>query len=372
MEWTGRVAGLAAVSGLLFLSGCGIVDRVLDRGGGGGAGNVMDPAPDLSPAIADASSADPERSRDAGARAAVALPKFGSVTQSSGSDGTGVTADTASASFDGRHIRVTVDRPGGSDLTFDSATDAIGAADYTPAEGYSGRVHALADPTGTGIATALVHTRWNDADPTDYLAGGYWILIEFDIDAPELFTVGVGAFVDGPELAGAPALPALGTASYEGEATGLYAYVYGSGHAGIATGSAEIGEYSATAELNADFAASTVSGCIGCTGGMTVSAFGTTPDGEEFESEGESVPARINLGLAAFDAAGTFSSRDVEVEIDGRTVARTNGAWGGRFSTVQDAAGAPRLVGGTAGAEWGESDGSQGVFLGTYFGRTNR
>ena len=266
---------------------------------------------------------------------------------------------------------MTVDRRRGSSLTFDSATNAIDSADFDPATaGYSGRVYALVDPTDKGISTALVHTRWNDADPTDYLAGGYWIFIEADFDAPDLFTVGVGAFVDGPELSGRPTLPDLGTASYRGMATGLYAYVYGSGHARAATGSAEIGEYSATATLNADFAANTVSGCIGCTGGMTVSAIGTTAEGEEFESVYPSMPARMNLGPAAFDADGTFSNRDVGVEIDGRTIDRTSGAWGGRFSTVPDAAGAPRLVGGTAGAEWSESDGSQGVFVGTYFGTT--
>ena len=367
MDWTRWMAGLAALSGLLFLSGCGVIDNFVDDRGGGG--NVANSDPDPSPGIADASSADPERSRDAGAQAAMALPKFGSVTQSSSSDGSGVTTDTASASFDGRHIRVTVDRRRGSSLRFDSETNAIDSADFDPAtEGYSGRIYALVDPTDSGISTALVHTRWNDADPTDYLAGGYWIFIEADLGAPDLFIVGVGAFVDGPELAGTPTLPDLGTASYQGTATGLYAYVYGSGHADMATGSAEIGEFSAIASLSADFAADTVSGCIGCTGGMTVSAIGTTPEGEEFESAGEPVPARINLGPAAFDADGTFRNSDVGVEIDGRTIDRTSGAWGGRFSTVPDAAGAPRLVGGTAGAEWSESDGSRGVFVGTYFG----
>ena len=377
MDWTRWMAGLAALSGLLFLSGCGVIDNFVDDRGRdivddrGGGGQVVDSAPDPSPDLADASSADPERSRDAGAQAATALPKFGSVTQSSSSDGSGVTTDTASASFDGRHLRVTVDRRRGSSLRFDSATNAIDSADFDPATaGYSGRVYALVDPTDKGISTALVHTRWNDADPTDYLAGGYWIFIEADLGAPDLFTVGVGVFVDGPELTGTPTLPDRGTASYRGMATGLYAYVYGSGHARAATGSAEIGEYSATATLNADFAADTVSGCIGCTGGMTVSAIGTTAEGEEFESVYPSMPARMNLGPAAFDADGTFSNRDVGVEIDGRTIDRTSGAWGGRFSTVPDAAGAPRLVGGTAGAEWSESDGSQGVFVGTYFGTT--
>ena len=317
MDWTRWMAGLAALSGLLFLSGLRghrqlrrrprCRDIVDDRGGGG---QVVDSAPDPSPDLADASSADPERSRDAGAQAATALPKFGSVTQSSSSDGSGVTTDTASASFDGRHLRVTVDRRRGSSLTFDSATNAIDSADFDPATaGYSGRVYALVDPTDKGISTALVHTRWNDADPTDYLAGGYWIFIEADLGAPDLFTVGVGVFVDGPELTGTPTLPDRGTASYRGMATGLYTYVYGSGHARAATGSAEIGEYSATATLNADFAANTVSGCIGCTGGMTVSAIGTTAEGEEFESVYPSMPARMNLGPAAFDADGSIQQQ---------------------------------------------------------------
>ena len=44
----------------------------------------------------------------------------------------------------------------------------------------------------------------------DWLTGGYWMQVN-----DEMEVVGAGAFVDGPELAGSPSLPSLGTASYE-------------------------------------------------------------------------------------------------------------------------------------------------------------
>ena len=52
--------------------------------------------------------------------------------------------------------------------------------------------------------------------------------------------------------------------------------------------------------------------------------------------------------------------------MDGRTVTDTSGSWGGQFSNIQDAAGNPRLVAGTTGADWTESDGSRGAFVGAY------
>ena len=361
-------AALAALSGLLLLSGCGAIDDLTDGNGGGDVVAMPDSPPSSSSA---AFSDDPDGTRDEAAMAATALPNFGSVTQSSNSaDGT--TADSASASFDGSDIRLTVDRPGRSTLILDSRAEESEAPDFDPvAGGYARRFDALVDPpdedaaSDPGIAFVLVQTRWNDADLTDYLAWGYWVSLEFDLDAEDLSglaVAGIGTFVDGPELRGTPTLPGGGTATYEGEASGLYAYVHG----GEPAGSFEAGLFSSMARLTANFDADTIEGCIGCTGGMIVLA-GDAASEEDSAIEPETIPANIVLSPAPVGPDGTFLDDGVTVEIAGRAIEASSGAWGGRFSDIADAAGDPRLVAGTAGAEWTESDGGQGVFLGSWF-----
>ena len=363
------LAALAALAGLL-VSGCAAFDDLADGDGGGTV-----PMPESPPSVADAFSGDPDGTRDRAATAAMTLPNFGSVTQSANSVD-GETADSASASFDGSDIRVTVNRPGLGTLILDSRADESAPPELDPAaDGYAGRFDVLVDSpdediaANPGFAVAHVWTRWKDGDPTDYLAWGYWFSLEFDLDADELSglaVAGIGTFVDGPDLRGTPNLPGAGTATYEGGASGLYDYRYGDGHADSPAGSGEGGLFMAMARLTADFGAGTVGGCIGCGGGVVVLA-GDTASEEEVAIEPETIPANIALSPAPIGADGTFRDGGVTVEIDGRDIAASSGAWGGRFSTVADAAGDPRLAAGTAGAEWTESDGSRGVFLGSWF-----
>lgn len=365
MRSTRHAGVLAALGGILFLSACGQVNDLVDRGT---SGSGPDPAPR---GLADARTADPGGARAAGAEAANTLPGFGSVTQSSNSR-SGVTTDTASASLDGSRLTLAVERANGSRLTLDSAGEASETQDFDfPVDGRSGRVDLLLDfgelsLSRTAISVAAVYTSWDDDDPTSYLAGGYWMHVEGNLLDPENIAVEIGAFMDGPELSGAPVLPALGTASYRGPATGIYAYQYGSGHASRAEGSAAVGEFFGIAALDADFAARTVSGSIG---ELFVSGLGATPDGEEFEIAGESPGLRVDLGSAAFGANGTFTGSAVTVASTNanRTIDSSSGAWGGRFSNVVEA-GEPRLAGGTVGAEWEEGNGGQGVLLGAFFG----
>ena len=339
-----------------------------------GSGSGSTPAPDAGPAprgLADAQTASPEAARAKGAEAANALPRFASVTQSSNS-ASGVTTDTASAILDGSRLTLTVERDDGSSLTLDSAAETSESQDIElPVDGRSGRFYAMLDfgelsLSEISISVAAVITSWNDDDPTNYLAGGYWLHVEGELFDPEDIEVETGAFMDGPELSGTPPLPRLGTASYRGPATGIYAYEYGSGHAGRAEGSAAVGQFFGSAALTANFETDAVSGSIA---DMTVAAAGTTPDGDEFELDGEDPGLRMDLGSAGFAPDGTFSGMDVTVASTDpdRAIADSRGSWGGRFSNIADA-GVPRLVGGTAGAEWEERDGSRGVLLGAFFG----
>ncbi len=356
---------LAALASLLLLPACG--------GGDGDVGGIAPMPESPPPSTAGALSDDPGGQRAEAAMAATALPNFGSVTQSSNFTLDGavrVTADSASASFDGHDIRVTVDRPGRGTLILDSAEEESGPPDITPATGgYAQRFDTLVDPpdadmgANPGIAVGFVQTRWKDGDPGDFLTWGSWASLEFDLDAEALSglaVAGVGSFVDGPDLRGTPTLPSGGTATYEGGASGLYAH----GHDG---GPAEAGLFWAMARLTADFDAGTVAGCIGCTGGIMVLADDAASAAEEVAIGPATIPANIALSPAPIGADGTFRDDGVTVAIAGRDIADSGGAWGGRFSTVADAAGDPRLAAGTAGAEWTEADGGQGVFLGSWF-----
>lgn len=367
MHPTGRAAVLAALGGILFLAACSQMDNMVDPVSPG-------PGPDMAPrSFADAQTADPEAARAAGAEAANALPGFGSVTQSSNS-ASGVTTDTASASLEGSRLTLRVERANGRSLTLDSAGEASQSQDIDfPVEGRSGRAYALLDLgalslSRTAISVAAVYTSWDDDDPANYLAGGYWMHVEGELLDPDGIAVEIGAFMDGPELSGTPALAALGEASYRGPATGIYAYRYGSGHADRLEGSGVVGEFFGIAALDADFAAGTVSGSIE---ELTVSGLGAAPDGEAFEIAGEDPGLRVDLGSAAFGRNGTFTGRAVTVASTNpnRTIDSSGGAWGGRFSNVPETD-QPRLVGGTVGAEWEERNGGGGVVLGAFLGAT--
>ena len=353
-----RAATLAvtATLALLTLAACG---------GGGGGGTASNGGP-YSPTLTDARSANGSAARNAGAQAATNLPSFGSVTQSTNAGSVaGISGDAASTSFDGRNVRVTVQRTDGSQLAFDGATDRIGGESYPPVlPGYSYRGDALLTSTATTLSVAAVYTNWNNADPTDYLAGGYWMHLEGRTDTLEITGADIGAFVDGPELSGvAPTLPRLGTARYLGRAGGVYAYEAGR--------STEVGEFDTDAQLTANFTSNTISGCLGCVEGVTIWGVATDANGNASEFGDETAPVRLRLGETAIGPNGNFRNQNVRLEGDDRTVTHTDGSWGGQFSNIPVQTGEPRLVAGTAGAEWTEADGSVGVFVGAWFGTRN-
>ncbi|MDE0278383.1 MAG: hypothetical protein OYH76_24940 [Defluviicoccus sp.] len=361
MRITEGLATAASVSCLLLLAACG----------GGGDGSTPNTQLDRQPSpsmlsLSDARTAGQSESRSAAAAAAGNLPSFGSVTQSSNA-GTvaGTTGDSATTSFDGRNVRVTVRRADGSRLSLDPASARVAAKeDYEPiVPGYTYQGTGLLDYTDTSVSIAAIYVNWNDRDRSDYLAGGYWMHFVGSVDPLRVDGAEIGAFVDGPELSGAPNLPVRGTASYRGEAGGFYGYA--------STAGTEIGEFAADAEFSADFSSNTISGCLGCNGGATVSGVAVSSAGQAVEFADEIVPVRLRLGQAAFGSGGTFRNRDVTLERDDATVTSTTGSWGGRFSNIPDSAGDPRLAAGTAGAEWTEADGSQGAMVGAWYGIKN-
>ncbi len=308
-------------------------------------------------------SSNPDATLDAAARVAANRPRFGSVTQSSNTgDTAGVTGDSASASFDGSKVSVTVRRADGSSVAFNSASHGIDTDTLDPMlSGYSFRGDQMLTSTANSLTLAAAYTHWNNEDPNDYLAGGYWMQAKGRVDPLEITGIEIGAFVDGPELTGDPTLPVNGSATYTGRAAGSFGYRSESDDETI------IGEFYGDASLTAEFSDSpTVSGCIGCNGGLFTSGTAISESGLTSEFEDEPAQSRIRLQAAPV-TGGSFTGK---VKVESTNVTNSSGTWGGRFSTKTQA-GDPRLTAGTVGTEWTESDGSRGTAVGVWIGTRN-
>ena len=358
------IAALFAAANLLFLSACG--------GGGGGDVSPSTMNDQVQPPTVDrVQTADPGATRRAAERVANNLPAFGSVTQSSnGGSVSGITTDAASTSFDGRDVQLTVARADGSSLRLNSAANLVGSvSDASNIPGHNTiRGDVLLDYSNTRASAAAVYTSWDNDDPTDYLAGGYWIHARGDFSTETISGIEVGVFVDGPELDGAANLPVRGSAAYQGPTEGLYAQQWGTDDPGAAQGSVEIGGFAATIDLTADFGSNTISGCVGCTGMIeTNGIFVDASTGAAYERAGISESV-LRLGPASLNSDGSFRNREMSMSNPHFTVTQTTGSWGGKFSNVQDAAGDPRLVAGTYGGRAVTSGGTETVFVGAYYG----
>ena len=283
------------------------------------------------------------------------------------SGGGGEPAAARPTSFDGEVLRLAIPLADGRTERFSSLRDAWYSWPWFPfMPNHSGRRWTMGktDPDGASLAYALVS--WDNDDPTDYLSAGFWM--RFDGARTALFLDPADAeivpFIDGPELDARfpPALPAAGTASYAGPAGGVYRY--------RRPGAAPLAEeFAATMTLQADFAAGTVAGCIGCAGDIVLerehlhavlgwwrddAAPGHPPAGYE-----------IRFAPAAIGATGGFAGAAVAVTHPDRAVVRSGGSWSGRFSSRPAGPddGTPRLAAGHAGADFAEADGGEGSFV---------
>ena len=283
------------------------------------------------------------------------------------------TASGVSTSFDGTDLTVTISREDGSALTLNTGSDASETSEPvdSPIAGHSAQNWVLFEPTTDGMSIAIATVTANEDDAADYLTVGHWMHIAVDVAEFSFTGAEIGAFVDGPELMAPPAsLPAQGTASYYGPASGAYSVLHGT-DTGVTPGSTESGMFDSTIELAADFTANTISGCVGCRDGVAL--FGTLDDagtGESTEVMFEDSGYRLHLDLdpTNLGSDGTFSSQLMRLQHPDILIASTEGAWGGRFSSIADSVGDPRLVAGTFGAEATSAGGSEGAFLGSFVG----
>ena len=362
-----KIQFIAACAALIILVGCG---------GGGGESPTSTTSPDnssgSSPTMASVDTAfgsDPSSTADAAADAATARPAFGSVTQSSNVNVSGVSTDAAQVTLQGETVHIRVRRQDGSSFSLNTADHTVAESDVlvSPVTGRDWGEAILLDYDANSLTVMRGAADYDSSDLTDWMAGGYWMHVRGDWANGNITGVEIGAFVDGPEISSAASVPVSGTATYNGIASGLYASEVGTDVAGTPAGTVEIGEYSGSMQMQADFSSGRVSGSIY---NMGVDGVGVTLDGTTYSAYGSLPGVRLDLGSTPINSNGTFTGTDVTLTYPGLTIVSSEGSWGGRFSTIDDPSGDPRSVAGTHGGSATSAGGSETVFVGAHFGAT--
>jgi len=279
--------------------------------------------------------------------------------------------------FSGPHLRVFLTLQDGTEVSVNTADDAVATSPApTPIPGHQARSWTFVKDADIGASVAHGVVSWDPADPADYLMAGWWAQFPGQ-HIPDLDFAGSiqAAIVDGPEIDPAfpPELPLEGQATYIGQAGGLYAYVPGSDW-GEDEGAYVLDEYEGEITLTADFADATLSGCIGCTGDLVTrrAHFGIFLGDEVRDAQAVAAGYELHLGVTPLNPDGTFEHDGVEVRHPDRTITNSEGFWGGVVSNRQDADGNPRLAAGFSDAAFEESDGSAGLFYGTFVALSER
>lgn len=255
------------------------------------------------------------------------------------------------AEFDGSDVRVYLPiYAGGYPVVLNSVLDETGGmAAASRLAGYSQRAWTLFD----NGPLAVVSVRWNDRDSSDYLAAGWWMRDTFGRNDTE-----AGAFFDGPELRGplpdSITLPLRGQAVYYGEAAGLYqtqTRVHCTAFpCDIPSLDQLVGEFVADAKLVANFTRGDIEGCVGCRQGIRFTPAAYDLGSGDIE-RGSAVTRDYLFWLhrAGFlespHTKGTFAGDLTVVPLGGH--AAGYGFWQGRFSSLPDSTGGPRLLGAT-------------------------
>lgn len=220
--------------------------------------------------------------------------------------------------------------------------------------------------SGARVAVAGASVEWSRTDPTDYLAGGYWLFFDAGLNA-----VDMGAFIDGTDY---PAdltydLPVMGTATYRGRAGGLYVAAAGSDT--LSPGATELGEYEGRASLTADFGTMRIHGLVDQV--QTFNVVGQHANGVPYANPyPEDAEVEMVFRPVPINQNGTFWGSNVEFTSQQYTITSSSGTWAGQFSNVEDSRGTPRAVAGTNAGSFDTVGGSRGVLTGAFYGATER
>ena len=235
--------------------------------------------------------------------------------------------------------------------------------------GHSSREWLLAENHYDGRVLLYAVVSWNNEDPDDYLAAGWWLTYPPDVPYWKFESATRGVFLDGPELnpAKPPDLPLTGTASYVGAMGGVYTYNYGRAW-NESAGSTEITEFTGPISLAADFDRNRLTGCLGCLEPIEI-----VPGQHLYpiltwrNPDPAALPADYDVRFeASIGAGGAFEDTAITVSHPDRTIVKSAGTWQGQFSNMADADGNPRRVVGSTDVLFAEDDGSHGRFTGIF------
>ena len=197
-------------------------------------------------------------------------------------------------------------------------------------------------PTPAGTTTTRT------VQDADYLAGGVWLYVPESGDAYQF-----GAFVDGGQPFSQSRIEGLtGTATYAGDATGIYVEKESS------TAAAEIGYFDADVTLTAHFGTNAELGTIG----GVIDNFVEESTDEAVVGNPEVTLRRADIG----SANSGFFKGDTTATVSGREF---TGKWGGQFyGNGATATAHPGSVAGTFGGAAPENadDGYEASFVGVY------
>ena len=277
-------------------------------------------------------------------------------------------------SFDGEVLRLEFPREDGGTEKFSTLRDTEFTlySDSSFIPNHVGRNWWLVKTATEGTSIVYAGVSWDNDDPTDYLALGYWI--HFPGEHPgyrwnfNLAQARYTPFFDGPEFdpSDPPRLPISGTATFAGPVAGLYYYRYGSDWTRF-NDPVAVAQFRAPFTMTANFEDDTLAGCMGCFGDIELDESRYSMHvwlREGFVERPLALPTDYEVHFRTTDIhpSGTFEHTDVEVTHPMRTVTGSEGFWGGIFSNVPDADGNPRMAIGRTGVTFDEADGSQGEF----------
>ncbi len=274
-------------------------------------------------------------------------PTFGSVTQST-DNGAG-----AKVIFDGASTSIVVNKSDGSSIRFGgSAVDSdqkvvkYENVEAPPAFWTKGHSMNSTEITGQKIHFSSVETSWDQSDPNSYVTFGFWE--EYRRDSDQYHAESFGAFVDGPELMdGFSWGNSSGTATYEGMASGIYAY-----HVPDNSDSGEVGVFQAALTLHLNLDDRTIRGDAGRDTGVEVFRSG--------EDDPVILPIAAMLKETKIDNYGSFSSNEFEIMSAQLPLTGSSGYWGGKLSSKSNDENKPRMVAGTAAGTWTDIMGGKG------------
>lgn len=263
--------------------------------------------------------------------AANAIPRMGSVTQSSNVDSSGRTTDRASAAFNGSQLALTVEHQDGTSTPVTAPVSAFASppSENSAFPGHQAGLWILGREENQRYSALIATISYSPADASDWLAGG--LLITADGSGGP---VGAGdidqiAWIDGPEISGNVDLSgASGSAVYAGAAIGNYTSTNG--------GNLEVGMFQSPFRLTANFDASSISGCVGCGQGVQIFPYF---DSEDDDPQAVGVPFEFRLGQIGIGSDGIFNNGDVTIStvsgagLNDNALQGQSGKWGGRFST---------------------------------------